>query len=194
RDLLVSINISGKHLSNEDLFDDVELALQMSGIQPATLKLEITESSTMENPEGTVNVLRRLKHLGVQLSIDDFGTGYSSLSYLQRLPFDTLKIDRSFVSGVGANGENSELLQTIISLSKNLKMRVIAEGIETESQLAVLQTLGCDFGQGYLLARPKALDDTEKLLYSHKYLLPASGYADSYNTEKDSVGEGLPVF
>jgi diguanylate cyclase (GGDEF)-like protein len=194
RNLLVSINISGKHLSNEDLFDDVELALQKSGIQPATLKLEITESATMENPENTVNVLRRLKRLGVQLSIDDFGTGYSSLSYLQRLPFDTLKIDRSFVSGVGANGENSELLQTIISLAKNLKMRVIAEGIETEGQLAVLQTLGCDFGQGYLMARPKAVDETEKLLYSHKYLLPDSVHSESYEQHRDSIAENLPVF
>ncbi len=194
KDLLVSVNISGKHLSNDDLYDDVDLALQMSGIDPGTLKLEITESSTMENPEGTVNVLRRLKQLGVQLSIDDFGTGYSSLSYLQRLPFDTLKIDRSFVSGVGANGENSELLQTIISLSKNLKMRVIAEGIETESQLAVLQNLGCDFGQGYLLSRPKSLDETEKLLYSHRYLLPESVYANDFDRKKDTVPDGLPVF
>jgi len=194
KDLLVSINISGKHLSNEDLIDDVELALELSGIDPATLKLEITESTTMENPENTVNVLRRLKRIGVQLSIDDFGTGYSSLSYLQRLPFDTLKIDRSFVSGVGSNGENSELLQTIISLAKNLKMRVIAEGIETESQLAVLQTLGCDFGQGYLMARPKPLDETEKLLYSHKHLLPASVNSESYEQYRDSLAESLPVF
>lgn len=194
RDLLVSINISGKHLSNEDLLDDVELALQESGIQPATLKLELTESAAMENPENTVNVLRRLKRLGVQLSIDDFGTGYSSLSYLQRLPFDTLKIDRSFVSGVGSSGENSELLQTIISLAKNLKMRVIAEGIETESQLAVLQTLGCDLGQGYLMARPKPVDETEKLLYSHKYLLPDSVNSERYEQYRDSIAENLPVF
>ncbi len=194
KDLLVSINISGKHLSNDDLFDDVDLALQMSGIRPSTLKLEITESTTMENPENTVNVLRKLKRIGVQLSIDDFGTGYSSLSYLQRLPFDTLKIDRSFVSGVGSNGENSELLQTIISLAKNLKMRVIAEGIETESQLAVLQTLGCDYGQGYLMARPKPLDETEKLLYSHKNLLPESVYSESYEQYRDAIAESLPIF
>ncbi|MBK6749569.1 MAG: EAL domain-containing protein [Acidobacteria bacterium] len=92
----------------------------------------------MENADHTINVLNRLKQHGVKLSIDDFGTGYSSLSILHRLPFDSLKIDRSFVYSVGENGENSEILQTIISLAKNLKMRVIAEGIETETQLNLL--------------------------------------------------------
>src|SRR5437868_1515153 len=154
RDLIVSVNISGKHLSTDELIDDVELALEESKLPAQCLKLEVTESTAMENAEHTINVLNRLKQIGVMLSIDDFGTGYSSLSYLHRLPFDTLKIDRSFVSRVGEKGENSEVLQTIISLAKNLKMRVIAEGIETESQLRVLRNLGCDFGQGYLLAKP----------------------------------------
>lgn len=174
RDLMISVNISGKHLSNDDLIDDVENTLADSGIRPETLKLEVTESSAMENAEHTINLLNRLKKIGVQLSIDDFGTGFSSLSYLQRLPFDTLKIDRSFVYTVGENGENSEILQTIISLAKNLKMRVIAEGIETVSQLGVLQGLGCDYGQGYLLAKPKSKDETEKLLYQHPQWLPNS--------------------
>jgi EAL domain-containing protein (putative c-di-GMP-specific phosphodiesterase class I) len=132
----------------------------------------MTESTAMENAEHTINLLNRLKQIGVQLSIDDFGTGFSSLSYLQRLPFDTLKIDRSFVYSVGENGENSEILQTIISLAKNLKMRVIAEGIETHSQLAVLRNLGCDYGQGYLLAKPKSKEETEKLLYQHPDWIP----------------------
>ncbi len=133
KDLVVSVNISGKHLSNDDLIDDVENALAISKIEPHTLKLEITESAAMENAHHTISVLNRLKQLGVQLSIDDFGTGYSSLSYLHRLPFDTLKIDRSFVYSVGESGENSEILQTIISLAKSLKKKVIAEGIETEA-------------------------------------------------------------
>jgi len=171
-DLIVSVNISGKHLSNDDLIDDVENALADSGIRPETLKLEVTESSAMENAEHTINLLNRLKKIGVQLSIDDFGTGFSSLSYLQRLPFDTLKIDRSFVYSVGEQGENSEILQTIISLAKSLRMRVIAEGIETESQLAVLRNLGCDYGQGYLLAKPKPKEETETLLYKHVNWLP----------------------
>lgn len=203
KDLMVSVNISGKHLATDDLIDDVENALLASTVEPSTLKLEITESSAMENPDHTVSLLRRLKHLGVQLSIDDFGTGYSSLSYLQRLPFDTLKIDRSFVSGVGDDAENSEILQTIISLAKNLRMRVIAEGIETESQLAVLQNLGCDFGQGYLLAKPVSRDEAEKLLYSHGFLLPQMAEHESSARETSrerkqpatpSSPDRLPVF
>jgi EAL domain-containing protein (putative c-di-GMP-specific phosphodiesterase class I) len=130
--LIMSVNISGKHLSNDELIDDVEHALEVSGIEPGCLKLEITESVAMENAEHTISILTRLKQTGVSLSIDDFGTGYSSLSHLHRLPFDTLKIDRSFVYSVGENGENSEILQTIVSLAKSLKMKIIAEGIETE--------------------------------------------------------------
>ncbi|MCA1590547.1 MAG: bifunctional diguanylate cyclase/phosphodiesterase, partial [Acidobacteria bacterium] len=150
QNLIVSVNISGKHLSGDNLIGDVEDALRESALPAKNLKLEITESSAMENAQHTISVLNRLKALGVQLSIDDFGTGYSSLSYLQRLPFDTLKIDRSFISAIGAHGEHSEIVQTIVSLAKNLKMRVIAEGIETPSQLGVLSNLGCDFGQGFL--------------------------------------------
>jgi diguanylate cyclase (GGDEF)-like protein len=192
-DLLVSVNISGKHLATDDLIDDVELALEASRLPPSSLKLEVTESTAMENAEHTINVLNQLKKIGVRLSIDDFGTGYSSLSHLHRLPFDTLKIDRSFVSRVGEKGENSEVLQTIISLAKNLKMRVIAEGIETESQLAVLQNLGCDYGQGYLLARPQTRENAEKLLYEMKSLLPAdlNENYDQVPTSEDAV---LPVF
>lgn len=173
KDLIVSVNISGKHLMHGDLVEDIELALAESKLEPSCLKLEITESTAMENAEHTINVLNRLKNLGVKLSIDDFGTGYSSLSILHRLPFDTLKIDRSFVCGVRENGENSEILQTIISLAKNMKMRVIAEGIETEVQCRLLQNLGCDYGQGYLLARPQTAEKLEEMLYQGKTWLPS---------------------
>ncbi|MGQ0542001.1 MAG: putative bifunctional diguanylate cyclase/phosphodiesterase, partial [Blastocatellia bacterium] len=194
KDLVVSVNISGKHLSNEDLIEDVETVLEESRIRPETLKLEITESSAMENAEYTINVLKKLKQIGVQLSIDDFGTGYSSLSYLQRLPFDTLKIDRSFVYSVGENGENSEILQTIISLAKNLRMRVIAEGIETESQFYVLQNLGCDYGQGFLMAKPKGREETERLLYERPNWLPFAEL-EHFNENNANIGdENLPVF
>jgi diguanylate cyclase (GGDEF)-like protein len=189
RDLVVSVNISGKHLTKDDIIDDVENALADSGIRPETLKLEITESTAMENAEHTISLLNRLKLVGVQLSMDDFGTGFSSLSYLQRLPFDTLKIDRSFVYSVGENGENSEILQTIISLAKNLKMRVIAEGIETESQLAVLRNLGCDYGQGFLLAKPKSKDDTEKLLYQHPAWIPDTAEETIVESPEHKPGE-----
>ena len=193
KDLVVSVNISGKHLSNDDLIDDVENALAISKLSPQALKLEITESAAMENAEHSINMLNRLKQLGVQLSIDDFGTGYSSLSYLHRLPFDTLKIDRSFVYSVGESGENSEILQTIISLAKNLKKKVIAEGIETESQLSLLQNLGCDYGQGYLLARPQTKEKMERLLYEGRTWLPVK-ITDSVPSPHAGFDEHLPVF
>lgn len=192
--LIISVNISGKHFTDFDLVDDVENALSLSSIPPATLKLEITESVAMENPEHTINLLNRLKKIGVQLSIDDFGTGYSSLSYLYRLPFDTMKIDRSFVYTVGDDGENSEILRTMIMLAKNLRMRVVAEGIETQSQLLLLQNLGCDFGQGFLIAKPKGRKETERLLYLRPEWLPrrAETEFESVSTRIDE--ESLPVF
>ncbi len=186
RDLIVSVNISGKHLSNDDLIADVENALTRSGIDPHSLKLEITESAAMDEPEHSINMLRRLKQTGVQLSIDDFGTGYSSLAYLHRLPFDTLKIDRSFVSRVGEKGENSEIIQTVIALAKNLKMRVIAEGIETESQYRILRNLGCDYGQGYLMSRPLTVENAETALYERKNWAP-TGYERSESDGIDVV-------
>jgi diguanylate cyclase (GGDEF)-like protein len=192
KDLVISVNISGKHLSKDELIDDVENALAVSKIKPSSLKLEITESAAMENAEHTISILNRLKNLGVQLSIDDFGTGYSSLSYLHRLPFDTLKVDRSFVYSVGESGENSEILQTIISLAKSLGKKVIAEGIETETQLALLQNLGCDYGQGYLLARPQTKEKAEAALYEKKNWLPT----DIKETIDDVVNiqENVPAF
>lgn len=195
KDMIMSVNISGKHLSNDDLIDDVEHSLSISGIDPSTLKLEITESAAMENAEHSISTLNRLKAIGVQLSIDDFGTGYSSLSYLHRLPFDTLKIDRSFVYSVGERGENSEILQTIISLAKNLRMKVIAEGIETETQLALLQNLGCDYGQGYLLARPQNKDTAERSLYERTGWLPKK-LIDGIEAPAPETAseESLPVF
>ncbi|HEY0048204.1 MAG TPA: EAL domain-containing protein, partial [Pyrinomonadaceae bacterium] len=178
RKLIVSVNISGKHLAVEGLVEQVSKTLEITKIRPSTLKLEITESTAMENAERSMQILNRLKELGVQLSIDDFGTGFSSLSQLHRLPFDTLKIDRSFVNAVGENGENSEILQTIISLAKNLKMKVIAEGIETENQLSLLRNLGCDYAQGYLLAKPMPCAEMEKLLYQKHFWFPESFTAD----------------
>jgi len=193
-DLVISVNISGKHLSNDDLVGDVEDAIAVAGIKASTLKLEITESAAMENAESTISVLNRLKALGVKLSIDDFGTGYSSLSYLHRLPIDTLKIDRSFVYSVGEEGEDSEILQTIISLAKNLKKQVIAEGIETVSQLTLLQNLGCDYGQGYLLAKPLTKQKAEKALYERRNWLPNHLDDDIISTtDTIQIDESLPV-
>lgn len=191
--LLVSVNISGKHLPDDELPRDVQKALTLANLSPSALKLEITETIAMENPEQSIQVLNNLKNLGVQLSIDDFGTGYSSLSYLHRLPFDSLKIDRSFVIEVGANGENSEVLQTVVSLAQNLKMKTFAEGIETETQLAILQNLGCDYGQGYLMSKPLPVEQMEKLLYDNHEWLPFTA-KDLNRLSKDENEESLPVF
>jgi diguanylate cyclase (GGDEF)-like protein len=194
RQLIVSVNISGKHLSYQSLLVDVEMALEATKLSPSSLKLEITESAAMENATQTIRMLSHLKSIGVQLSIDDFGTGYSSLSYLHQLPVDTLKIDRSFVNSVGENGEDSEILQTIVSLAKNLKMRVIAEGIETESQLNILKNLGCDYGQGYLMSKPLPKDVMEEMLYQKQDWLPSISDENISDVTELNKDENLPSF
>ncbi|MGI9035830.1 MAG: putative bifunctional diguanylate cyclase/phosphodiesterase [Pyrinomonadaceae bacterium] len=198
RDLIVSVNISGKHLAQDGLISEVAKALQNSQIKPSCLKLEITESVAMENAERTIVILTKLKELGVRLSIDDFGTGYSSLSYLHRLPFDALKIDRSFVNAVGAGGENSEILQTIIALAKNLKMQSIAEGIETENQLQILRNLDCDFAQGYLFSKPLPKEEMETQLYQKHIWFPESLQPEVFNNAESNrekqIENHLPVF
>jgi predicted signal transduction protein with EAL and GGDEF domain len=134
----------------------VENALAESHVDPASLKLEITETVVMQDAPATLETLHALKALGVQLAIDDFGTGYSSLGYLKRFPVDTLKIDRSFVQGVALDTEDTAIVRAVISVAKSLNLSVTAEGIETDAQLSRLQSLGCDRGQGYLFARPLA--------------------------------------
>ena len=154
RSLFMSVNLSGKQVARPKLVSEIRQVLEETRIDPKYLKLEITESAVMENAETAVQLLRRLKALGVQLSIDDFGTGYSSLGYLHRFPVNTLKIDRSFVGRIGEAAENIEIVRTIISLAENMGMEVVAEGVETLSQLAQLRKLNCRYGQGYLFSRP----------------------------------------
>jgi diguanylate cyclase (GGDEF)-like protein len=154
RPLTMSVNISPRQFAQHDLVRHIERVLTETGVDPALIKLEITESGTMGDPERAISVLSRLKALGVQLSVDDFGTGYSSLSYLHRFPVDVLKIDRSFVSGLIGNRESEEVVRTIMALAQGMGMQVIAEGIECREQARELGHLGCDFGQGYLYSRP----------------------------------------
>jgi EAL domain-containing protein (putative c-di-GMP-specific phosphodiesterase class I) len=151
---MISVNLSSKQLAQPYLVEQITTLVHDTGLAASCLKLEITESSFMENLDEAIAVLLRLKALGVQLGIDDFGTGYSSLSYLYRLPVDTLKIDRSFVSRIGAHGEDVEIVGTIVSLAHNLKFDVIAEGVETIEQLTQLRALGCEYGQGYYFSKP----------------------------------------
>lgn len=162
--LSVSVNLSAKQLMHPALTSQVEDILAETGLDPRQLKLEVTESTVMENSERALAVLNELDKLGVHLSTDDFGTGYSSLSYLQRFPFDRLKIDRSFVDKLGENKKSDAIVKTILMLGTNLGIQVVAEGIETESQLELLQSLGCSLGQGFLFSRPVDADTAEKLL------------------------------
>ena len=153
-DLIISVNLSGKQLTQPDLIERIEEILHESQLKPWHLKLEVTESVVMENPELAAATLGRLRGLGVRLSIDDFGTGYSSLSYLNRFPLDILKIDRSFISTMNQTEENLQIVKTIVTLAGNLGMQVIAEGVETEEQLNQLQLLKCQYAQGYLFSEP----------------------------------------
>ncbi|HKY04272.1 MAG TPA: EAL domain-containing protein, partial [Blastocatellia bacterium] len=162
--LTMSVNISSKQFGHSNIVDQIINALEVNHLDPHTLKLEITESVVMESIETATDVLEQLRGLGIGVSIDDFGTGYSSLSYLHRLPIDTLKIDRSFVSHIGLNKDNKEIVRTIIMLAQNLGMEVIAEGVETEEQLERLKELKCHNAQGYLFGRPLSAKGAESLI------------------------------
>lgn len=152
--LTMSVNFSNKQISQPGLSEHITQIIQATGLEPESLHLEITESALMDNAEAASAMLWQLRALGVRLHLDDFGTGYSSLSYLHQLPINVLKIDRSFVSRIGASGENGEIVETIVMLARNLNMEIIAEGVETEVQLAKLRVLGCQYGQGYLFSQP----------------------------------------
>lgn len=162
--LVVNVNLSCKQFLQADLAEQVSEALTQTGLAARCLKLEITESYLIENSDKAVKIMNRLRKLGVELSLDDFGTGYSSLSYLHSLPLNSLKIDRSFINRVTDSNENTEIVRTIIELAKNLKLQVIAEGIETAEQLAKLKKLKCGNGQGYFYSRPLEADAAAEFL------------------------------
>jgi predicted signal transduction protein with EAL and GGDEF domain len=162
--LVMSVNLSALQLSDPQLLTMVRSTLQESGLEPGDLKLELTESSLMGDPERSQHVLIGLKQLGVQLSLDDFGTGYSSLSRLRRLPIDTIKIDRSFVTQLDTQLDKRQIAELIVSLARTLGMSVIAEGAETADEVAALSHLGCDLVQGYHYARPLAPDEAQAWL------------------------------
>jgi diguanylate cyclase (GGDEF)-like protein/PAS domain S-box-containing protein len=153
-DLIMSVNLSSKQFAQANLFEQILQVLKTTQIAPHKIKLEITESVVMENIDVANKILTQLRSMGIELSIDDFGTGYSSLSYLHRLPIDTLKIDRSFVSRMHENNEYKEIVRTIILLAKNLGMGVIAEGVETKEQINILKELQCNQVQGYFFSKP----------------------------------------
>jgi diguanylate cyclase (GGDEF)-like protein len=160
----MAVNVSARQLDTDEFVSEVRDALTQSGLQPSALTLEITETSLMRNADETARRLVAIKELGVRLAIDDFGTGYSSLSHLQQFPVDALKIDRSFISGLTGNQEGETLLHALVQLGKALSIETVAEGIEHQRELSLLQDEQCDSGQGFLYARPLDATATEAFL------------------------------
>ena len=152
--LSISVNLSSNHFAQKNLIDTFVSVLRDTGLSGHCLKLEVTESIFINNPLEAANLLSQLKQLNIQICLDDFGTGYSSLSYLHQFPIDIIKIDRSFIQGLEADAEKREIVHAIINLCHKLGMMITAEGIETSQQHSILLDMGCDYGQGYLFARP----------------------------------------
>jgi len=163
-DLTMSVNVSAKQLLQPHLVDEMSKLLRETALPPEALKLEITESAVMADPAAAAEMLQKIKSLGVRLAIDDFGTGYSSLSYLHRFPLDTLKIDRSFISGAADGSEGMEIARTIMPMAKNLRLDVVAEGVETIEQVGLLRRLQCKYAQGYYFSKPLAPEEVPPLL------------------------------
>jgi EAL domain-containing protein (putative c-di-GMP-specific phosphodiesterase class I) len=165
--LHMAVNVSAKQLAHgSGLVPLVAAALRDARIDPATLVLEVTESAVMDDAEATLAILTELKGLGVKLAIDDFGTGYSSLVYLKRFPVDQLKVDRSFVSGLGTDSDDAAIVASVVGLARAVGIVAIAEGVETAGQLAALQRLGCTWGQGYLWSRPVPAEELDQVIRS----------------------------
>jgi diguanylate cyclase (GGDEF)-like protein len=160
----MSVNVSARQLESDRLLDDVRTALALADLPATSLVVEITETAIMHDTEATVRRLRALKALGVRLAIDDFGTGYSSLAYLRQFPVDSLKIDRSFITGLGESSDAVALVHTLVDLGKALGLTTLAEGIEDDAQYALLQSETCDRGQGFLVSRPLSPADLERFL------------------------------
>jgi diguanylate cyclase (GGDEF)-like protein len=164
--LRIAVNVSARHFRLKNFVERIVNIVRETRLGPQSLELELTESSIMENPESAAEILREIRSLGISVAIDDFGTGYSSMSYLKRFCVDTLKIDRSFVQGVATDTHDAAMVKAMITLAHDLNLRVVAEGIETEAQLAFLNQLRCDEGQGYLFAKPEAAAVVRDILFS----------------------------
>ena len=175
----LSVNLSFKQFGHPELVENIQAILEETGFPPERLKLEITESLFFEYQDRAINMLHRLRDLGIEFDVDDFGTGYSNLSSLMRLPISTLKIDRSFIKPINQDGANTEMVKTILAMAKSLGLNVIAEGIETQVQLETLKKLDCEHGQGFLLAKPMAFKDLgEFLLDNDRLNLPDTQFED----------------
>jgi len=162
----MSVNVSGLQLADMDEIDLLAGIINKSGADPATVKLEITETLMMEDPDHAADALNKLKALGVMIAIDDFGTGYFSLSYLHQFPLDTLKIDRAFVINMNKSKSSNRIVRSIANLALSLEMDIVAESIEEKTQMDDLRGLGCQYGQGYFMAKPMPADDIIELIES----------------------------
>ncbi len=160
----VAVNLSSRQFAGETLLDDVRAALDASGLAPSDLELEITESMVMNNPEQAVNLLQQLKDLGIRVAIDDFGTGYSSLAYLKRFPIDCVKVDRSFVEDIPDDVDSMAIAQAVIAMAHNLRLKVVAEGVESEAQLGFLRGEGCDEIQGHYFCEARAASEISAIM------------------------------
>ena len=165
--IVMAVNLSARQFKNKTLAVTVQQALEKTALPGQYLELELTEGMVMENAPLLIEAMNELKALGVRLSLDDFGTGYSNLVYLKRFPLDMIKIDKSFVNGIGQGGDEGIIAATVITLGHSLKLKVIAEGVETDAQMRALQMLGCDMMQGYLFSRPLSAPDATALLNRH---------------------------
>ena len=183
--LAMSVNLSARQFQSATLAEDIERMVRRAGLDPSTLILEITESVVMKDAESAIAMLRALKAIGFRLAIDDFGTGYSSLAYLKRFPVDTLKIDRSFVNGLGHDPQDTAIVRSVVALAKSLDLSVTAEGIETPTQQAHLTRLGCERGQGYLFSKPVPNTECDELLrMDAAHQVQSAGVAEPLHTRQ----------
>ena len=160
----MSVNLSCKQFAQPTLVKRIKRILDETGFPPTRLKLEITESVFIEHKEAAIQMLNQLREIGIEINIDDFGTGYSNLSYLMQMPIATLKIDRSFISQITEDGKNTEIVETIVLLARNMGMKVIAEGVETASQMEQLKKLRCEGAQGFYFSRPMCFEELQSFL------------------------------
>jgi EAL domain-containing protein (putative c-di-GMP-specific phosphodiesterase class I) len=158
QDLGISVNVSPRQLGDPSLPEELERILHVTGIDPRMVWLELTEGALMQDADESIRALEGLTAQGVRLAVDDFGTGYSSLAHLKRFPVELLKVDQTFVDGLGREPEDTSIVGAVVSLAHSLGLSAIAEGLETPLQLAELRTMGCDYAQGYLFGAPKAAD------------------------------------
>jgi len=170
----VGVNLSGVQFNDPDLLPTIDKILKETKLDPKCLELEITESIIMQNAEETIDILKNLESKGIRLAIDDFGTGYSSLSYLKRFPIHTLKIDKAFIQDVTRSKDDAAIVSAIIAMAKTLEIKIIAEGIETEEQLAFLRDHACERAQGFLFSKPLPVESMMELLSKNDVLVTGS--------------------